>query len=140
MPRPPGVSFLPPTISLPGSGHWLRAACSTPPTNAAGSTASSPRTRASPRAKSTGTASPKLAGGTEHDLFSRRRDPRLQLENQLRSNQPDDAHRVDQSSRIAGRTADSQYPLGESARSDLQSVTAAAAAVADRHPLGRISH
>ena len=53
MPRPPGVSFPPPTISPPGSRHWLRAACSTPPTNAAGSTASSPRTRASPRAKST---------------------------------------------------------------------------------------
>ena len=68
--------------------------------------------------------------GTEHDLFSRRRDPRVQLENQLRSNQPDDAHRVDQSSRIAGRTADSQYPLGESARSDLRGITVAASGAA----------
>ena len=77
--------------------------------------------------------------GTEHDLFSRRRDPRVQLENQLRSNQPDDAHRVDQSSRIARRPADRQYPLGESARSDLRGLTAAASAVADRHALVRIS-
>ncbi len=64
--------------------------------------------------------------GTEHDLFSRRRDSRLQLENQLRPRQPDDAHRVDQSDRIARRTADSQYPMGESARSDLRGVAAGA--------------
>ena len=69
MPRPPGVLFPPQTISPPGSRHWLRAACSTPPTSAAGSTASSPRTRASPKAKSTGTASPKLAGGTNTIYF-----------------------------------------------------------------------
>src|SRR5205823_33047 len=69
--------------------------------------------------------------GTEHDLFSRRRDPRLQLENQLRSRQRHDAHRVDQSDCLTRRPADCQYPLGEGARSDLQSVTAVALSLAD---------
>jgi D-alanyl-D-alanine carboxypeptidase len=69
------VSFPPPTISPPGSRHWLRAACSTPPTNAAGSTASSLRTRASPRAKSTGTASPNLAGDRTRFIFTAARPP-----------------------------------------------------------------
>ena len=32
-------------------------------------------------------------------------------------------------------SADRQYPLAESARSDLRGITAAASAIADRHPL-----
>jgi hypothetical protein len=70
--------------------------------------------------------------GTEHDLFSRRRDARLQLKNQLRPNQQADAHPLDQSDYITRRPADRQYPLGESARSDLQSVTAVALFIAEK--------
>ncbi len=63
--------------------------------------------------------------GTERDLFSRRRDPRLQLVHRLRPHQPGDARGVDQSDRIARRTADGQCPHAESARSDLRGADAA---------------
>ena len=81
----------------------------------------------------------RAALGIEHDLFSRRRDSRVQLENQLRPCQPDDARRVDQSDRIARRTADGQYPHAESARSDLRGVAAGASRIADRRSLKRSS-
>ena len=44
-----------------------------------------------------------IALGTERDLFSRRRDARLQLVHRLRPRQPGDARGVDQSDRIARR-------------------------------------
>ncbi len=53
----------------------VRAVRSTPPTNAAGSTASSLRTRANPRAKSTVTASPNLAGDRTRFIFTVARPP-----------------------------------------------------------------
>ena len=72
--------------------------------------------------------------GTERAVFSRRRDPRLQLVHGLRPRQPGDARGMDQSDRIARRFADRQCPHAEGARSDLRGVTAAASAVADHHP------
>jgi len=70
-----GVSFPPPAISPPGSRHWLRAACSTPPPSVGGSTASSLRTRTSPRAKSTGTASRNLDRDRTQFIFTGARPP-----------------------------------------------------------------
>src|SRR5207247_5916927 len=70
--------------------------------------------------------------GREHDVFSRRRDPWLQLVHRLRPQQPGDARGLDQSDRIARRTSDGQYPHVESARSDLRAVTAAASPIADQ--------
>ena len=110
-----------------GSRHSSAARCSTPTINADGSTACSPRTRASPKAKNTGTASAKLAGDRTRFIFTAAR-PRLQLENQLRPGQQPDAHHLDQSDCITRRPADRQYPLGEDARSRLQSVTASISA------------
>ena len=46
-----------------------------------------------------------------------------------------DAHRMDQSDLIARQQADGEYALSESARSDLQSVTAGACPIADPRPL-----
>jgi D-alanyl-D-alanine carboxypeptidase len=64
-----------PTISPPGSRHWSAAKCSTPTISASGSTACSPRCQASPRAKSTGTASAKLAGDRTRFIFTAARCP-----------------------------------------------------------------
>ena len=61
--------------------------------------------------------------GSEHDVFSRRRDPWLQLVHRLRPQQPGDARGLDQSDRIARRTTDGQCHHVESARSDLRAVT-----------------
>ena len=55
---------------------------------------------------------------------------RLQLVHRLRPHQPGDARRVDQSDRIARRTADGQCSHAESARSDLRGVTAAGLPIA----------
>jgi hypothetical protein len=70
--------------------------------------------------------------GSEHDVFSRRRDPWLQLVHRLRPQQPGDARGLDQSDRIARRTSYGQCPHVESARSDLRAVTAAASPIADQ--------
>jgi len=61
MPRRPAASSPPPMTSSPGSKHWLAAGCSTRTISTGGSTAYSPRTRASPTASSTGTASSRCA-------------------------------------------------------------------------------
>src|SRR5262249_28928531 len=67
-----------------------------------------------------------------HDLFSRRRDRRLQFQNLLRPGQRHDAHRVDESACLTRRPADGQYPHAKSARSDLQSIATGAIAVAEQ--------
>ena len=74
-PRRPEASSRPPTISPPGSRHWSAVRCSTPTISASGSTACSPRCQASPRAKSTGTASAKLAGDRTRFIFTAARCP-----------------------------------------------------------------
>jgi CubicO group peptidase (beta-lactamase class C family) len=74
-PRRLEASSRPPTISPHGSRHWSVVRCSTPTINASGSTACSPRCRASPRAKSMGTASAKLAGDRTRFIFTAARYP-----------------------------------------------------------------
>ena len=69
MPRPPGVSFPPPTISPPGSRHWLRAACSTPTTNAAGSTACKPEDPSKPEGQKYGYGIAQLSWGPNTIYF-----------------------------------------------------------------------
>ena len=72
-----------------------------------------------------------VALGSEHGLFSRRRDARLQLLHGLRPRQQNDARGLDQFDRIARPKGDGQCPHVKSARSDLRGVTAAALAVTD---------
>src|SRR5262244_4630275 len=69
MPRPPGVSFPPPTISPLGSRHWLRAACSTPPTNAAGSTSLKPEDPSKPEGQKYGYGIAQLSWGPNTIYF-----------------------------------------------------------------------
>ena len=54
---------------------WSTVGCSTPTISASGSTACSPRCQASPRAKSTGTASAKSAGDRTRFIFTAARCP-----------------------------------------------------------------
>jgi CubicO group peptidase (beta-lactamase class C family) len=68
--RDPAKVWTPAELLALGSRHWLAVGCSTRTISTAGSTACNPRTRANPKAKSTGTVSPNLAGDLTRFIFT----------------------------------------------------------------------
>ena len=68
-----------------------------------------PEDPSKPKGQQYGYGITQMSLGTEHYLFSRRRDRRLQLVHGPRPQQPGDARGLDQPDRIARRKADRQY-------------------------------